>query len=598
VDLAVIIPCHNEASTLPQQLDALAAQEWGGTWEVVVVDNGSTDRTSEVASGHPGLQGRLRVVRAADQRGVAYARRAGVEASKADAVAFCDGDDVVGVGWVAAIGDALREHELVTGAVELDLLNDPSTAQSRGRGRPGAAPTYGSVPFLRGNNGGMQRTTWDELGGFDPCFHGLEDIELSLRAVARGQRVHFEPRALVHYRYRADLRGLWQQGLFYGRSQPMLRRRCRELGLPPPPRSSGWRSWAWLALNLPRAPRRAVRPRWLWTLACRIGALREAARVRLPAPSGEPLPAASPPIRPGPSLPPAAYSAAIVTFRRPDSLRAVLAGLEAQEHRPALVVVADNDPQCSARQAVLDVAASSPLELVYLPVGENLGPAGGWARAQRSAAEHPDRGAWLAVFDDDDPVSGSTVMLRLCELAAQAADDVAALGLRGSRLRRTTATLHRVDPSPGGTTADYLASNGAPLYRWSAIDEGGFFDERLFFGFEDLDLGLRLRQRGWQLVVVPSEGLHVVSDTSATRTAWREHYKTRSLVVVCRRHLGAVALVATLVRTLLLASPRLALADPRLALVRARWRGAADGLRGCLGPGTYSPAENPAKPPA
>lgn len=588
----MIVPCRNEARTLPQQLDALAAQEWGGTWEVVVVDNASTDGTADVAAGHPGLQGRLRVVRAVDDRGVAYARRAGVEASTAGAVAFCDGDDVVSAGWVAAMGDALREHALVSGDVDLKLLNDPSTARSRGSRPPGAAPTYGSIVFLRGNNGGMQRSTWDQLGGFDPDFHGLEDIELSLRAAARGQRVHFEPRAVVHYRYRSDLQGLWRQGLFYGGSQPMLRRRSRELGLPPPPRSSGWRSWAWLALNLPRAPRRAVRPRWVWTLACRWGALREGVRPPRSAPRAAPSDA----IQAGRPLPPVPYSVAIVTFRRPESLRVVLAGLESQEHRPTLVVVADNDPLCSARQAVLEVAATSPLHLVYLTTGENLGPAGGWARAVRRAAEHPDRGAWLAVLDDDDPVSSSSVMQRLCEQAAGAADNVAALGLRGSRLRRTTATLHRVAPSPQGTATDYLASNGAPLYRWSAIDEAGFFDEGLFFGFEDLDLGMRLRRRGWRLVVVPSEGLHVVSDTAATRTAWREYYKTRSLVVVCRRHLGAVPLIATLVRTLLLATPRLALVDPRLSLVRARWSGATDGLRNRLGPGSHSPSANPAKP--
>ena len=46
MDLSVIVPCHNEESTLPEQLDALAAQEYDGDWEVVVVDNRSTDATA------------------------------------------------------------------------------------------------------------------------------------------------------------------------------------------------------------------------------------------------------------------------------------------------------------------------------------------------------------------------------------------------------------------------------------------------------------------------------------------------------------------------------------------------------------------------
>jgi glycosyltransferase involved in cell wall biosynthesis len=279
VQLSVIIPCHDEADTLPAQLDALAAQAWEGSWEVIVVDNASTDGTAEIASGHDGLRGRLRVVPAPDGRGVAYARRMGVEASSADAVVFCDGDDVVGEGWLAAMGRALAEHELVTGEIDVELLNPPNLAGSRGTRRLGVPPRYGSVTFLRGNNGGMWRRTWDHLGGFDGEFHGLEDIELSLRAAAEGRLVHFEPHAVVHYRYRADARGLWDQGLFYGGSYPLLRRRCRELGLPAPPRSAAWRSWAWLLIHLPRAASPELRPRWVWTLACRVGALRGAIRL-------------------------------------------------------------------------------------------------------------------------------------------------------------------------------------------------------------------------------------------------------------------------------------------------------------------------------
>ena len=45
VDLTVVIPAHNAAATLGRQLDALVAQEWSGSWEVVVVDNRSTDAT-------------------------------------------------------------------------------------------------------------------------------------------------------------------------------------------------------------------------------------------------------------------------------------------------------------------------------------------------------------------------------------------------------------------------------------------------------------------------------------------------------------------------------------------------------------------------
>jgi GT2 family glycosyltransferase len=127
----------------------------------------------------------------------------------------------------------------------------------------------------------MTRAVWNQLNGFDESFYGLEDIELSLRAAALGLKVQFVPDALVHYRYRDGWQGLWKQGQFYGGSYPQLWKRARQLGLVAPPRFAGARSWVWLVLHLPLVGHRSVRYRWVWTLACRIGALRGALRHRV-----------------------------------------------------------------------------------------------------------------------------------------------------------------------------------------------------------------------------------------------------------------------------------------------------------------------------
>jgi glycosyltransferase involved in cell wall biosynthesis len=280
LELSVIIPCHNEAATLPHQLDALARQSWDGTWEVIVVDNASTDDTADTARAHVGLSGRLRVVDARASKGVPYARRAGVEASSARSVAFCDGDDIVEEGWLAALGTALRDQPIVTGETNVDVINPPGLARSRGTRKPGAPPLFAGVVFTRGNNHGMWRSVWDELDGFDENFRGLEDVEFGLRAHAAGYRVHFEPAAIVHYRYRDEWRALWRQAKFYGGSVPRLARRAEELGLTPPRRLAGWRSWAWLVINTPLLVRRSIRPRWVWTLGTRLGVLRGAIAAR------------------------------------------------------------------------------------------------------------------------------------------------------------------------------------------------------------------------------------------------------------------------------------------------------------------------------
>lgn len=292
---------------------------------------------------------------------------------------------------------------------------------------------------------------------------------------------------------------------------------------------------------------------------------------------------------------PASYSAAVATFRRPASLREVLDGLSGQHLLPTLVVVADNDPERSGEAVVADVDARSPFRILYVPMDANAGPSGAWSAAVARALTEADHGQWIGVFDDDDPIIDPRVMCRLLERAGGAPADVAAVGMRGARLRRWSATLRRVESTDTDSgSADYLASNGAPLYRCDAIERLGFFDGDLFFGFEDLDLGLRLRAAGFRLLVDPLDGIHRVADSAPSRTPWREYFKTRSLVVICRRHLGLLPLLSTMARALVLAAPALGVRSGP-GLVVARWCGAHDGLRNRLGPRRWAPADNPAK---
>ena len=81
-ELSVIIPARNEESLLPQQLDALAAQRADVAWELIVVDNGSTDGTAAVAANYAERIPGLKVVHEAAP-GLCHARDAGVRAAAA-----------------------------------------------------------------------------------------------------------------------------------------------------------------------------------------------------------------------------------------------------------------------------------------------------------------------------------------------------------------------------------------------------------------------------------------------------------------------------------------------------------------------------------
>ena len=283
VEFTVIIPAYNEAEVIAQQLDALIEQTWDGSWDVLVVDNRSTDGTAEIVHEYQRRDPRFRAVTANERQGISYARNAGIEASRGRSFALVDADDLVAPGWVAAMGAALRNHPFVTGPLELVRLNPPWLVDSRGRRDETEAPTfYGLFPTAHGNNMGMQKALWKKIGGFDEDIRllGAEDIEFSMRAWLDRIPCSFVPDAIAHYRYRTEIRVLWQQGRRYGRARPLVARKLIEAGRPRPPRFGGWRSWAWLAVHAPDLARTERRAGWVWVAGNRLGQLEGSVRYR------------------------------------------------------------------------------------------------------------------------------------------------------------------------------------------------------------------------------------------------------------------------------------------------------------------------------
>ena len=282
VELSVVIPVRDAAAVVPDQLGALRAQRWEGHWEVVVaLDAGSADATADVVGRYADGWPRLRIVDAPPGGGPGSARNVGAAAAAGSALAFCDADDVVAPGWVAAMGDALRHHEFVTGPLELNRLNPTWLVESRGRSFADRRPVYeGIFPYASSCNLGVRRPVFERAGGFDAAWRVGEDIELSMRLWLSGIVLHFEPGAVVHYRYRPTLRSTYRQARSYGRVRPLLAERLRRAGRPAPNRSAGLRNWAWLVRHVLLLAGRPGRAKWLWVAGQRVGSLEGSWRVR------------------------------------------------------------------------------------------------------------------------------------------------------------------------------------------------------------------------------------------------------------------------------------------------------------------------------
>ena len=281
VDLTVVIAARDAAATLGEQLDALAAQEWDGTWDVLVVDNGSTDATPALVEAAAASWPALHLLVATDGVGPAYARNVGARGATGRALAFCDADDVVAPGWVAAMGTALGTTAFACGPVDLEALNPAWLAASRGTtGTTAAAEFEGRFPFASSCNLGIDRTVFLDARGFDEDLQVGEDIDLSMRLHCAGVDLAFVPGAVVRYRYRPTLASTFDRAVAYGMARPLIAERWRARSGDEVPRTRGLRNWAWLVRHAGLLGTRAGRARWLWVAGQLLGTLRGARRVR------------------------------------------------------------------------------------------------------------------------------------------------------------------------------------------------------------------------------------------------------------------------------------------------------------------------------
>lgn len=267
--VSVVLPVRDGAATLPQQLAALAGQTYGGDWELVVVDNGSRDRTATLLDGWDDRLP-LRRVDTSRRPGISIARNAGMRAASGDLLVFCDADDVVEPGWLDAMVRAAATGELVGGQLDPVPLNAPTLRAARPAPQPadGLARAHGHLPYATGASLAIWAPVARSLGGFDEGFRTCgDDVDLSWRAQAAGHRLVHAPDAVTHYRYRTSWAATMLQALRYGIADTHLFHRHRaHLARRRPVRRAGFlRDPA--ALLRGRATRRA----WCWRAAFWLG---------------------------------------------------------------------------------------------------------------------------------------------------------------------------------------------------------------------------------------------------------------------------------------------------------------------------------------
>jgi len=273
--LSVVIPVFDAAGVVSGQLEALAKQEWSRPWELVVADNGCTDGTIDVVERWRDRMPSLRIVDASDRRGPAHARNVGVGEARSEAVAFCDADDEVAPGWVAAMGEALSRHALVACRSDPTKLNERWVAETREAQPAGALSTVPFPPFApyAGSGGlGVKKSLHERLGGFDESMPVLEDVDYCLRARAEGVQLELVPDALLHYRYRTGWAATFRQARVYAEQMALVQRRHGEKEARAR-RRRPWllRGWKPILVTVASLHRRGSRAKLAWLLGWQAG---------------------------------------------------------------------------------------------------------------------------------------------------------------------------------------------------------------------------------------------------------------------------------------------------------------------------------------
>jgi len=281
-DVSIVVCTYNRAPSLRLTLDALGAQQTPPelAWELVVVNNNSTDATpAVVAAFAAGASIPVRSVFVA-QQGLSFARNAGLAQCRGAIVGFTDDDVQPAPDWVARIATVFDERKAdIVGGRILPLWQRPPPPQLEeapffhGAVAIMTHPTPADIvdayasPTVWGANMAFRRSLFDQVGRFDTrlgvirrkLYRG-EETNLVARAIAAGYRAVYDPRVLVWHRIGADRIGIrYLSRLHFQRAEGEAlvhdgRPRYRFRSIPQ-------RAWWWLAALLRARPN--TLERWL-----------------------------------------------------------------------------------------------------------------------------------------------------------------------------------------------------------------------------------------------------------------------------------------------------------------------------------------------
>lgn len=214
--VSVIIPMFNAERTIKLCLDSIKGNTYKN-YEIILVDNGSTDKTFDYAREYAKRHKNIRLVKAS-KKGPSHARNIGAKHAKGSILAFLDSDCIVKKDWLQKIIDGFRSHDAVAVAAQY--------CDSYSKGfiekfafyellfRERNFKTY--VENASSCNFAVKKEVFSSLGGFPEEFTAGEDIHFTYEVSKKGKIVWDKSNGVVHF-FRASIKSYLNQQYGYAK---------------------------------------------------------------------------------------------------------------------------------------------------------------------------------------------------------------------------------------------------------------------------------------------------------------------------------------------------------------------------------------------
>lgn len=211
--VSVVLTVFNEERNIADLLDGLVTQE--GPLEIIAVDARSKDRTWAILQEYAKRYQTVKPLIKAGKRG--RSRNHGIAMATGDVVAFIDGDCIANPFWLKEMREAMQAGaDIVAGktiSMGLRAWEELDRVELNYKGFDLSFPSC---------NLAFRKEILNQIGGFDDWFITAEDIDLNFRAVKKGYKLTYNPKAIVYHRLKSTLYGFFKQAFWNGAGRKQL----------------------------------------------------------------------------------------------------------------------------------------------------------------------------------------------------------------------------------------------------------------------------------------------------------------------------------------------------------------------------------------